>query len=233
MQGSVTNLDPISPIADESLKASEFEPIDFRTQFVGKMDMFAPNDHVAEYLQAHQGWFCRCAQPMTVDPLGENGYVLTVGQFGALGFEVEPQMAVVLEPPQEGKYWMHTIPIPDATYLGYEVDYDAVMSLLEVPSSEFAPELARFFQKQSLPLPETITRVEWTLSMKVAVQFPNYIYKLPLGLICSTGDRLLTEIVRQVSPRLTYKVQQDFHERQDLPLPPKFSRSFQRIQADT
>jgi hypothetical protein len=50
-----------------------------------------------------------------------------------------------------------------------------------------------------------------------------------MKLIKSTGDRLLTEIVRQVSPRLTYKVQQDFHEQRGLPLPPKSGRYFQRI----
>jgi hypothetical protein len=65
--------------------------------------------------------------------------------------------------------------------------------------------------------------------MDVAVQFPKYIYKLPQNLIRKTGDRLLAEIIRQVSPRLTYKVQKDFHERCSLPFPPQSSRHFYRI----
>lgn len=235
MQCSVTDLTPSDdlPLDPETetggLRAG---PLPFYTQFVGKMDMFAEREQVSTYLQGHQDWFHRCAQPMTVRPLGENGYVLTVGQFGALGFEVEPKIAVVLEPPQADQYWMHTIPLPDSAGQGYEVDYEAVMTLVEVTAPAFSPELNRFFQKQGLALPESITRVEWQLQMTVAVQFPQYIYKLPLGLIQSTGDRLLTEIVRQVSPRLTYKVQQDFHNERGLPLPPKHSRSFQRVQEE-
>ncbi|BFM38085.1 DUF1997 domain-containing protein [Synechocystis sp. LKSZ1] len=235
MHCSVTDLTPIDDVPvgpeteTEDLRAG---PIPFYTQFVGKMDMFAEREQVAAYLQAHQTWFHRCAQPMTVTPLGENGYILTVGQFGALGFEVEPKIAVVLEPPQADQYWMHTIPLPDPACQGYEVDYQAVMTLAEVAAPTFSPELNRFFQKHSLARPDRITRVEWQLQMTVAVQFPRYIYKLPLGLIQKTGDRLLTEIVRQVSPRLTYKVQQDFHRERGLPLPPKHSRSFQRVQGE-
>ncbi|WP_425461531.1 DUF1997 domain-containing protein, partial [Hyella patelloides] len=37
----------------------------------------------------------------------------------------------------------------------------------------------------------------------------------------NTGDRLLAQIVRQISPRLTYKVQQDFHSSKGLPIPAK------------
>ncbi|MFM6897022.1 MAG: DUF1997 domain-containing protein, partial [Microcystis panniformis] len=39
----------------------------------------------------------------------------------------------------------------------------------------------------------------------------------------------LTQIVRQVSPRLTYKVQEDFHSSFNLPLPPASSRLFCRL----
>lgn len=195
------------------------------------MDMYASQATVADYLQQHQGWFCRCAQPMQVDPLGENGYVITIGQFGALGFEVEPKIAVILEPPQDNQYWMHTIPLPDEPFLGYEVDYNALMQLEEVNGEQLDPKACKAFKAQQLPIPEALTKVKWELKMDVAVQFPRYIYKLPMRLIRSTGDRLLTEIVRQVSPRLTFKVQKDFHERESLPLPPKSGRYFERVKA--
>jgi hypothetical protein len=41
--------------------------------------------------------------------------------------------------------------------------------------------------------------------------FPKFIRRLPQGLIQGTGDRVLAQIVRQVSRRLTAKVQDDFH----------------------
>jgi hypothetical protein len=217
---------------DQVLDGLEAKAIHFQTHFEGSMEMYSDGETVAEYLQSHEGWFCRCAQPMTVEPYTENGYILTVGRFGALGFDVEPKIAVVLEPPQDGQYFMHTIPLPDPTFLGYEVDYQAVMTLSEVSRDQAGEGLEKVYRKQGInELPETITKVQWQLNMDVAVFFPKYIHKLPQALIRKTGDRLLAEIIRQVSPRLTFKVQQDFHEGMKLPLPPKSSRHFQRVRA--
>ena len=217
---------------DQVLDGSEAKAIHFQTHFEGYMEMYSNGETVAEYLQSHEGWFCRCAQPMKVEPYTENGYILTVGRFGALGFDVEPKIAVVLEPPQEGQYFMHTIPLPDPTFLGYEVDYQAVMTLGEISREEAGEGLEKVYRKQGInELPERITKVQWQLNMDVAVFFPKYIHKLPQALIRKTGDRLLAEIIRQVSPRLTFKVQQDFHEGMKLPLPPKSSRHFQRVRA--
>jgi len=217
---------------DNPLDGADAKAIHFQTHFEGSMEMYSDGDTVAEYLQSHEGWFCRCAQPMKVEPYTENGYILTVGRFGALGFDVEPKIAVVLEPPQDGQYFMHTIPLPDPTFLGYEVDYQAVMTLTEVSRDQAGEGLEKVYRQQGIDeLPENVTKVQWQLNMDVAVFFPKYIHKLPQALIRKTGDRLLAEIIRQVSPRLTFKVQQDFHEGMKLPLPPKSSRHFQRVRA--
>jgi hypothetical protein len=66
-----------------------------------------------------------------------------------------------------------------------------------------------------------ITKVEWQLDLAVYVQFPKFIQRLPKSMVQSTGDRLLNQIVRQVSRRLTYKVQEDFHKSLGLPFPLK------------
>jgi hypothetical protein len=44
---------------------------------------------------------------------------------------------------------------------------------------------------------------------------------LPEGLVQTSGDRLLRQIVRQVSRRLTWKVQEDFHASHGIPCPPR------------
>lgn len=124
------------------------------------MEMFADWEEVAVYLQAHQGWFCRCAQPMQVEPLGENGYVLTVGQFGALGFEVEPKIAVVLDPPIGRDYLMYTVPLPDGPTPGYEVDYQATMTLEQKNSDGLTGKVRRQFEKLGLTIPANITEVQ-------------------------------------------------------------------------
>jgi hypothetical protein len=187
------------------------------------MDMYGEPERVETYLNAHEHWFRRCAQPMTAEPLGENGYVLTVGHFGAFGYEVEPKMAVVLAPPEDRTYNMYSIPVPDYTPPGYDVDYRAMMTLEGVNSTELDWPVNQAIASQ-------VTKVEWGLSLNVRLRFPLFIEKLPRELIQKTGDRLLTQIVRKISPRLTHTVQKDFHDRMGLPLPPKRSRRLIHIE---
>lgn len=198
----------------------------FEVAFTGRMDMYSDADTVAEYLNAHEGWFCRCAQPMKVESLGNNGYVLTVGKYGSFGYEVEPKMGVVLNPSVDRVYHMHTIPIPGYNAPGYNVDYQASMELNEVAVE--TPEASGLFSRKQTK-PSVITQVTWTLNLTVEVEFPQFINKLSSTLIQSTGDRLVAQIVRQVSPRLTYKVQQDFHSSHGLVMPPKSSRQLNKV----
>ncbi len=199
----------------------------FQVSFIGLMDMFSDVDTVADYLDAHEGWFRRCAQPMKVEPLENNGYTLIVGKFSSFGYEVEPKIAVVLNPPVDRIYKMYSVPVPDYHPCGYDVNYQSSMELKEATSESYQNS-TNLFKKQA-SIPDLITRVSWTLDLAVQVEFPKFIYKLPSSMIQSTGDRLLRQIVRQISPRLTYKVQQDFHTSHNLPIPPKNSRKLDRI----
>jgi hypothetical protein len=103
------------------------------------------------------------------------------------------------------------------------------MELVEIPGTEASPSVQKAYRKHKGDLPQVITVVKWQMNLEVAVKFPRFIHKLPLSLIRATGDRVLTEIVRQVSPRLTAKVQQDFHTRLGLPIPPKDGRQLRKI----
>jgi hypothetical protein len=223
---------PINSLTLESVEAREEEQfLSFQTHFAGAMDMYSNQDTVADYLCAHEGWFCRCAEPMKTFPLGDNGYIITIGKYGAFGYEVEPKIAVVLEPPVNGVYYTRSVPIPDEQFLGYLVDYQAIMKLEEMPLSSPSQEIQAIFRQQGGNVPAVITQVTWELHMDVMVKFPKFIYKISRSILQKTGDKLLTQIVRQVSPRLTYKVQQDFHSRFNLPLPPASSRLFYRLES--
>jgi Protein of unknown function (DUF1997) len=169
----------------------------FRSHFVGAMELKSDASNVRQYLDAHQGWFCRCAHPMTVEPVGTDGYLLTIGRYGSMGYEVEPKIGLRLLPADEqGVYRIETI--PDATEQSqmYQVDFQAELRLVDRSSDGTAT---------------TETHVEWTLDLEVSLLFPRFIRRLPQALIQGTGDRLLQQIVRQVSRRLTAKVQDDFH----------------------
>ena len=65
----------------------------YRSQFADKMEMLAPADQVARYLDRHECWFTSCATPMRVRPLDAQSYALTLGRFGNFGFDVEPTIA--------------------------------------------------------------------------------------------------------------------------------------------
>ena len=183
----------------------------FRNEFVGLMDLFADRQTVMQYLDRHQGWFCRCAHPFQAEPIGENGYAIGVGRIGAFGFKVDPRVGLHLLPQAEGVYRIVTIPIPDQEPQGYEVDFQAEMYLKE----EAVPP------EYECPI-ELMTKVEWHLLLTVSLRFPRFIHRLPAETIQSTGDNILAMIVRQVSNSLTRKVQRDFHRTHGIEVPKKY-----------
>ena len=182
-------------------------PTRFYTLFIDNMEMLADRDRVAKYFDLHQEWFRRCAGPMQAEPLGKNGYILTIGRFGAMGYEVCPKIGLDLKPAdKQGVYRIETISVPDYVPPGYDVDFLATMELVELEGEG---------------LNSVKTQAQWRLDLTVNIWFPKFIRALPQSMIQKTGDRLLGQIVRQVSARLTHKVQKDFHTSQNLPVPPK------------
>jgi hypothetical protein len=168
----------------------------FSHEFVDAMPLTAAQDRVAAYLAQHRGWFVRCAQPMSVEPVETNAYILTIGKYGSFGYEIEPKVGLELLPPdEEGVYHIATIPLPEANTLNYDVDFRAEMRLKEI-------EVDGKIQ----------THIDWKLNLTTSIQFPKFITKLPKSLLQSTGDKILATIVSQVSRCLTKKVQADFAE---------------------
>jgi hypothetical protein len=193
------------------------EPIYFHGNYANVMEMFADAATVADYLDIHREWFTRCAHPMQTRPLGQNGYDLTIGKFGSFGYEVEPKIGLNLLPQDHGVYRIQTMPIPDYTPPGYEVDFRAALQLVEIDTD---PELYYVpGTRNNASLPLRMTCVEWELKLVVAIQFPRFIHTLPRPIIQNTGDSLLNQIVRQVSRCLTIKVQKDFHSTREIPFP--------------
>jgi hypothetical protein len=205
------------------------------------MEMNADAATVSQYLDQHQGWFRRCASPMQADPIGETGYALGLGKFGALGYDVEPKIGLDLLPHDAGIYRILTIPVPGYEPVGYDVDFQAALQLnqsdltqSDLNQSNLSPPDTSTGLGASMGPDASVgqaayTRVEWVLDLGVQIHFPRFIQVLPNHLIKATGDRLLLQIVRQVSRRLTRKVQQDFHTTLNLPLP-KGQTQFTKVQ---
>jgi hypothetical protein len=182
-------------------------PLIFEGHYAGQMEMAADVNTVGRYLDQHQGWFPRCASPMQVNPISEHGYALVVGHFSVLGYEVEPKVGLYLAPLDQRVYRIDTIPIPNYVPPGYDVDFKAVLALKDQATAQ-----------------TPITLIDWQLSLNVKVHMPSFVSALPRGLVKTSGDRLLNQVVRQVSKRLTRKVQEDFHTTQNLPLPASYHR---------
>ncbi|NEO93537.1 MAG: DUF1997 domain-containing protein, partial [Moorea sp. SIO3G5] len=133
----------------------------------------------------------------------------------SFGYKVEPKIGLEWLPQEENSYQIRTIPIPNYVSPGYELDFQASQTLVEVPAREYFQE----HQLASESIPSAITRVEWHLDLIVYMWFPKAIQKLPQSLIQRTGNGILQQVVRQVSRRLTHKVQEDFHSTNGLHIP--------------
>lgn len=217
-------------VTEEDLGIVNREPVCFKTCLEGMMDMYSHRENVAYYLNDHGGWFVRCASPMKAEPFGQNGYTLTIGNYASLGYKVQPKMSVVFDAYQHNSYLMYSVNNPEFNNETYEIDYKSIMTIEEYQSLEVVPNIHKLYQQHGIDdIPEIITRINWKLDLEVKVKFPQFIYKLPNSLITKTGDRLLEQIVKQISPRLSYKVQKDFHSRFNIPIPPKSGRTCQVV----
>ena len=190
----------------------------YSSHFSDQMEMRATTDEVGAYLDRHEGWFRRCAKPMEVDVLDPQAYALRLGRFGNFGFEVEPTIGLRLLPQQQGTYAITTVPIPgsnDGLNALYDVDFQASLRLenQETGNDEGAD-------------PSPSTSVSWDLDLSVWIKLPKVITMLPEGLVQSSGDHLLRQIVRQISRRLTWKVQEDFHATHGLACPARKRAAF-------
>ncbi len=199
--GTASDVSESQDPTSEADKAAE--TIVFEGYYIGQMEMGADASTVANYLDSHQGWFTRCAEPMDVEPIGRNGYAISLGRFGSLNFELEPKIGLHLLPQDRGVYRIETIPVPNHEPQGYDVDFRAAMSLTENQQPDVI----------------AATHVEWELNLQTRVQLPRFIQALPPAVVKASGDRLLNQVVRQISKRLTRKVQEDFHTTMNLPLP--------------
>ena len=190
----------------------------YSSHFSDQMEMLAPREQVATYLDQHEGWFKRCAKPMEVDVLDPQAYALRLGRFGNFGFEVEPTIGLRLLPQQQGTYAITTVPVPgssDGLNALYDVDFQAGLRLEQgEPNGD---ELTGTTES---------TNVSWDLDLSVWIKLPKVITMLPDGLVQSSGDHLLRQIVRQISRRLTWKVQEDFHASHGLICPPRKRAAF-------
>ncbi len=196
----------------------------YASHFADLMEMRAPADVVGRYLDRHEDWFRRCAAPMTVASLDRDAYLLTLGRFGNFGFEVEPTIALELLPQENGVYEIVTLPISEQSaslQRLYDVDFNASLRLDETDAQTLGTARPLEVSNEEVDRLMAHTLVRWQLDLAVWIRLPSMLTLLPEGLVQSSGDHLLKQIVRQISRKLTWKVQEDFHANHGIPCPPR------------
>ena len=73
------------------------------------MEMRSPAETVVDHLDHLMPWFQRCEVTMTVREMDDQTHVLTLGQFGNFGFEIEPTIALKLLPQKNNIYRIKTV----------------------------------------------------------------------------------------------------------------------------
>ena len=101
------------------------------------------------------------------------------------------------------------------------MDLQGTFQLKEVPTILSNLEFEALPGGSRPQISSVMTRWEWQLDVKVGIKFPKFIRAMPQRLIQSTGDRIILQIVREVTRRLNNKVQTDFHTTLGIPFPKK------------
>lgn len=179
--------------------------------YAGGLQLYSDPDQVRDYLADHSGWFCRCAHPIQTEPLGADGYILNLGNYRFFEQVVMPRFGLFLIAEPTGGYWIQTIREIETHSLGYEVDFHSEMTLVDAPTvAEIPKHLVNSDSRKS-------TWIVWNLKLVVTVYLPRVIQKLPRSLVRAVAFRLLDQTVRQISRRLSTKVQTDFHQTRQIP----------------
>ena len=79
------------------------------SRFSDSMEVRTTAETVTHHLDQHQPRFQRCEEPMAVREMDDQTYVLTLGQFGNFGFEIEPTIALKMLPQKNNIYRLETV----------------------------------------------------------------------------------------------------------------------------
>ena len=162
---------------------------------------------VAAYLDDHQELVPRCASPMQVEAIDQKSYSLTLGRFGNFGFEVEPTIALRSCRSRKGSTGSKPCRRAASPWPA-----GSLRRRLPRPGCAGSP-------KQDTPHRAMGSGSQASGS---AAQGDHHAAG---SVVQSSGDHLLRQIVRQISRRLTWKVQEDFHATHGLSCPPRRQRA--------
>ncbi|GAB4218538.1 MAG: DUF1997 domain-containing protein [Synechococcales cyanobacterium] len=160
----------------------------------GQVDLETPVEDLADYLRHHQEWIHRCFKPLKVNPLGEGNYRLHFFRIGGLGFELEPHFAISIWEEPLHQFRLDSLDLPEDEPLPYHVDCQATFRIEQLPDTD-----------------RPITRVFWGLVLKIDIELPGFLQVLSRSLVQKVGIKVVNQVTRSMSDRLTHNVCTDFY----------------------
>jgi len=160
----------------------------------GEVDLETSVEDLADYLRHHQSWIHRCFKPLTVQPLGGADYRLQFFRIGGLGFELEPHFAITIWEDPQHCFRLSSLDLPEDEPLPYRVDCQATFRI-----------------EERVQEPTAITRVYWGLILKVDIELPGFLQALSRPLVQKVGIKVVNQVTRSMSDRLTHNVCTDFY----------------------
>jgi hypothetical protein len=173
----------------------------------GQVDLQTDLPRLADYLQNHRDWIDHCFKPLKVEALSANTYKLQFFRIGGLGFELEPCFGVKIWADEGNIFRLSSIELPSDAHLPYKVDCQSYFRLEELSRSEGQDQPDQ--KEDSHP---TLTRVHWDLQLCIQMELPGFLLALPRNLVHRVGTKVVVQVTRSMSDRLTHNVCTDFYK---------------------
>ncbi|MDX2273148.1 MAG: DUF1997 domain-containing protein [Cyanobacteriota bacterium] len=191
---SIASSKPVAPPANPTEMPSSIEIVAHQQ---GQVDLDTDVQALAHYLNHHQSWIHHCFKPLQVEALSEDTYRLQFFRIGGMGFELEPCFGVKIWPEDQQVFRLSSIELPSDAELPYKVDCQSYFQLEALPDAgNSAPQ----------------TRVHWDLKLRIGMELPGFLLALPRKLVHKVGSRVVNQVTRSMSDRLTHNVCTDFYK---------------------
>ncbi len=185
--------DPTLEIKNQPNESTTPTQVEVYASRQGAVDLETDLDRLASHLERHSEWMERCLKPLTVYALSADDYKLQFFQISGLGFSLEPCFGVKVWSEPNYVYCLRSIPLPEDEALPYTVDCWSYYHLESIVESE-------------------VTRVNWKLKLHIVLDLPKFLQALPDSMVYQVGVRVINQVTRTMTDRLTRNVCTDYYQ---------------------
>lgn len=155
----------------------------------GRVDLRTALAPLVDYFRDHSHWVPVGFKPLVVRQLGELTYRLQLPRFGAMGYELAPELA--LEVVEESEY-AHRLVSIDQPDLDYKVDFDGLLGLH--------------------PAGERVG-VDWQARFAIEIEPPGFLWMIPEAALKAAAQVAASAMIGSVCRTLIDNLTCDYRSR--------------------